>query len=183
MPYRIGGDPQRALLELSKAMKQAGAGDLRKEFHKSVRTAARPVLPKIRNSARARFPSKGGLNVHMARGTRYRAVVKTGAKTAGVSIRANKTDPRTDTRGRIWHPIPRLGSTRVQATHVKTRKVKTTYEGGETQRDDKGRKLGAVQYFPEAVGYFRDPIEGSAEEIRDDLVKQLRAWSKREFGD
>lgn len=178
MPYRISGDPQRALLEMSKAMKASG-GSLRKEFHKSVREAAKPLLPKVRQSAATRFPNRGGLATHMAKGTRYRTVVRTGAKTAGVSIRANKTDPRTDTQGRITHPIPRRGSYRVTSTHVKTRKTTTKMQGGEWQLDEKGRRRVAVQYIPAAVGYFSEPIMDSADEIRAELVKSLRVWAKK----
>lgn len=181
MPYRVGGDPQRALLELSKGLKQAGRGELRKQFHKQLRESAKPLLPAVRASARDRFPSRGGLNRHMARGSRYRTVVYTGGATGTVSIRANRTDPRTDSEGRIVHPIPRAGSHRVQSTNVRTRKVTTKMEGGEWQRDERGRRRVAVQIFPRAVGYFRQPIEAGAPAIRDDIVRTLKEWSRRKF--
>jgi hypothetical protein len=147
----------RVFYEMSAKLKRAGAGDLRKLLHKEVREAAKPLLPAVRRSASARFPSKGGLNRHMARGARYRTVAKTGAATAGVSIRANKTDPRTDTRGRITHPVPQ--------------------RNGEVMRDERGRRVMAVQYFPEAVGYFRDPIEAGAVGVRRDLLDALERWA------
>jgi hypothetical protein len=152
----ISGDPADVLLAVSRRLK-ATSKDLRKQYLKDLRTAVKPVLPAVRRSAESRFPTGGGLNRHMARGTRYRAVVKTGATTAGVSIRANRTDPRVDRRGRVSHPIPG--------------------PDGQPLRDDKGRRIMAVQYFPEAVGFFRDPIEARAELIRDDLAQRLERWA------
>ena len=147
----------RVFYEMSAKLKRAGAGDLRKQLHKEMKEAAKPLLPAVRRSAAARFPTQGGLNRHMARGARYRTVARTGAATAGVSIRANKTDPRTDTRGRIAHPVPQ--------------------RDGEPVRDDKGRRVMAVQYFPEAVGYFRDPIEAGAVGVRRELLDGLERWA------
>jgi hypothetical protein len=153
----VTGDPSDVLLAVARQLKSAGEKELRKEFLKGLRDLAKPILPAVRRSAEARFPTKGGLNRHMARGTRYRTVVKTGATTAGVSIRANKTDPRVDTRGRVSHPIPG--------------------PDGQPLRDEKGRRIMAVQYFPEAVGFFRDPIEAQAVAVRDALVQQLERWA------
>jgi hypothetical protein len=162
--------------EMSAALKRK-APDLRKQLHKQVRESAKPLLPKVRGSALARFPKRGGLNRHMAKGTRYRTVAKTGIETAGVSIRANRTDPRTDSQGRIAHPVPMVGGHKVSSTNVKTRKTTTTLEGGEAARNDKGKKVFAVQYFPEAVGYFRDPIEAGAVQVRRDLLDTLERWA------
>jgi hypothetical protein len=147
----------RVLYEMSAKLKREASGDLRKRFHKDMREAAKPLLPAVRRSAASRFPRGGGLNTHMARGARYRTVVKTGAATAGVSIRANKTDPRTDSRGRISHPVPQ--------------------RDGEPVRDAKGRRVFAVQYFPDAVGYFRDPIEAGAVGVRRELLDGLERWA------
>jgi hypothetical protein len=147
----------RVFYEMSAKLKRAGDGDLRKLFHKEMREAAKPLLPKIRGSAESRFPSKGGLNRHMARGARYRTVAKTGAATAGVSIRANKTDPRSDTQGRVAHPVPQ--------------------RNGEPVRNEKGRRVMVVQRFPNAVGYFRDPIEAGAVGVRRDLLDALERWA------
>jgi hypothetical protein len=147
--------------EVSAKLKRAGRGDLRKQFHKDMRETAKPLLPAVRRQAEARFPSRGGLNRHMARGSRYRTVAKTGAATAGISIRANKTDPRVDTRGRIAHPVPQ--------------------RDGEPVRDAKGRRVMAVQHFPDAVGFFRDTIEERADLIRADLIRRLQRWFDDNF--
>jgi hypothetical protein len=143
--------------EMSAALKRAGQGDLRKRFHKDMRDAAKPLLPAVRRQAASRFAKRGGLNRHMSRGARYRTVAKTGAQTAGVSIRANKTDPRADTQGRIAHPIP---------------------DGrGGFLRNEKGHRIMVVQHFPEAVGFFRDTIEERAPQVRRDLLAGLERWA------
>lgn len=147
----------RVFYEMSAKLKRAGDGDLRKQFHKEMKEAAKPLLPAVRRSATARFPSRGGLNRHMARGARYRTVAKTGLSTAGVSIRANRTDPRADSQGRIAHPVPQ--------------------RGGEPVRDAKGRRVMVVQFEPEAVGFFRDPIEAGAVGVRKDLLDALERWA------
>ncbi len=147
----------RVFYEMSARLKRAGRGDLRKQLHKEMREVAKPVLPAVRRSAAARFPRRGGLNTHMARGSRYRTAVKTGVQTAGVSIRANRTDPRVDRRGRIAHPVPQ--------------------RDGEPVRDENGRRVMAEQFFPEAVGYFRDPIEAQATPMRRELIDRLERWA------
>lgn len=90
-------------VRLSKAMKAAGQGELRKELHKALRTSAKPLLPRVRQAARDRFPRKGGLNERVARRP-LRIAVRTGQQTGGVSVQAPKTDPRLNA-GRVWHPV------------------------------------------------------------------------------
>jgi hypothetical protein len=155
----------RAFYELSKRLKQAEKGR-RSAFHKAVREAAKPLLPAVRRQAESRFPSRGGLNRHMARGTRYRAVAKTGITTAGVSIRANKTDPRADTQGRITHPIPDGHGDWLR------------HPPG-TKRA--GQRIIVVQMVPNAVGFFRDTIEERAELVRDDMVQRMTRWAVDEL--
>lgn len=146
----------RAFYELSKRLKTAEKGR-RAAFHKAIREAAKPVLPAVRRQAATRFPDRGGLARHMSRGSRYRTVAKTGIETAGVSIRANRTDPRADTQGRVAHPVP---------------------DGrGGWLRDDKGRRIMAVQRFPAAVGFFSNTIEEQAGTVRDDMVRRMQQWA------
>jgi hypothetical protein len=147
----------RVFYEMSAKLKRAGAGDLRKQLHKDMREAAKPLLPAIRRQAAARFDHRGGLGRHMSKGSRYRTVVKTGAATAGVSIRANKTDPRTDSQGRIAHPVPG--------------------PDGQPMRGADGRRIMAVQHFPEGVGYFRETIEERAPQVRRALIDGLERWA------
>lgn len=147
--------------EMSAKLKRAGQTDLRKKFHADMREVAKPLLPAVRRQAASRFPEQGGLNRHMSRGARYRTVAKTGLSTAGVSIRANRTDPRADTRGRIAHPVP---------------------DGrGGFLRNPKGGRIMAVQFFPEAVGFFRDTIEDRATALRLELIRKLERWASDNF--
>jgi hypothetical protein len=99
---------------LSRRLKNAGQGDLRKEFHRSVRSAAKPLIPKVRQAARDTLPKAGGLNERIARKS-YRAQARTGAATAGVRIVGSKVDPRINNEGRVFHPVfGRPGSAVVQ---------------------------------------------------------------------
>ncbi len=152
----MAGGAGDAFYELSKRLKQAEKG-VRTQFHKEMRESAKPLLRPIRNQAEARFPKRGGLNRHMSRGARYRTVAKTGIDTAGVSIRANRTDPRADTQGRIAHPIP---------------------DGrGGYMLNAKGKRLMVVQFVPDAVGFFRDTIEERADIVRADLIRRMQRWA------
>jgi hypothetical protein len=97
--------------KLSKALKAAGQGGLRKELSRAVSQAAKPLIPKVRESARERGPKKNKLNERLAKKP-YRAQTRTGAQTAGVGT---KVDPRINSQGRIAHPVfGRPGSTVVQ---------------------------------------------------------------------
>lgn len=91
------------LLKLSKRLKAAGQTELRKELHKAMRGAAKPIVPKVREAAREQLPKSGGLNERIARKP-YRSQVRTGAKTAGVRITGSKVDPRIN-EGRVYHPV------------------------------------------------------------------------------
>lgn len=94
----------RDLLAVSKSLKAAGEGKLRKEFHKTISGAAKPLIPKVRESARQRGPKQGGLNERLAKKP-YRAQVRTGVTTAGVRIVGSKVDPRINDQGRVQHPV------------------------------------------------------------------------------
>lgn len=98
--------------ELSRRLKLA-APELRKELHKGVRTAAKPLVPAVRASARRSFPNRGGLATAMARKP-YRTQSRTGAATAGVRIVGSKVDPRINSDGRVQHPVFGTGRRVVQ---------------------------------------------------------------------
>jgi hypothetical protein len=110
-PVQVAADD---FYRLSKALKVAGQTGLRKELHKSVVLAAKPLIPKVREAARRDLPKHGGLNERIARKP-YRAQARTGVTTAGVRIVGTKVDPRINSQGRIAHPVfGRPGSTVVQ---------------------------------------------------------------------
>lgn len=142
-------------LALSKALKQAGETGLRKELHKVMRDAAKPVIPKVRDAARESFPSKGGLNERMAKKP-FRSAVRTGNATAGVRIQGTKVDPRINNEGRIVHPV-----------------------FGRTGKAANGGKNAVVQSVPDARGYFDQTISDQAPGIRNDVLNALGDFVNR----
>ena len=92
-------------LQLSKALKHAGRKEMRKELHKGVRKAARPLIPKARAEARRRLPKRGGLAELVAREP-ARTQVRTGSD-PGVRIVIGKKrgGARATNKGAIRHPV------------------------------------------------------------------------------
>lgn len=86
---------------LAARLKAAGMVGVRREMVAGLRRAAKPLIPDMRESARQSLPRAGGLNETVAQQP-IRTSVRTGARTAGVSIRAQWT--RTD-RGSWRHPV------------------------------------------------------------------------------
>lgn len=92
-------------LRLSKALKAAGRTEMRKELHKGLRVAAKPLIPKARAEALARLPQRGGLARQVAKEP-ARVQVRTG-RTPGVRIVVGKKrgGARQANRGFIRHPV------------------------------------------------------------------------------
>lgn len=143
-----------AFLLLSKRLKAAGDGELRKELHRAVAAAGKPLIPKIRAAAMRDLPSAGGLNQRIAKKP-YKSTVRTGVKTAGLRIVGTKVDPRIN-QGRVWHPV--FG-----------RKGKPKNEG----------RNSVVQNVPSAAGYFDDTLRESAPQIREDVTEVLADFARR----
>lgn len=93
-------------LRLSKALKNAGRKELRKELHTGIRRSARPLIPKARAEALRRLPKRGGLAKQIAKEP-ARVQVRTGAETAGVRIVIGKKNggAQAANRGHIRHPV------------------------------------------------------------------------------
>jgi hypothetical protein len=92
-------------IRLSKALKAAGRTELRKELHKGMRKAARPLIPKARAEARARLPQSGGLADQVAREP-ARVQVRTGRDPGvRVVIGRKRGGARQANRGVIRHPV------------------------------------------------------------------------------
>lgn len=91
--------------KLSKALKGAGRGDLRKELNKGLRDAAKPLIADARK-ATDRLPQKGGL-ADLVRKSPIRVQVRTGNQTAGVRIVVadSRSGARGADRGVIRHPV------------------------------------------------------------------------------
>ena len=91
--------------KLSKALKAAGKGELRKDLNKELKAAVKPLIPKTRAAARATLPKRGGLADQVAREPQ-RVQVRTGEKTAGVRLVVGKKKgaARSSNRGTVRHP-------------------------------------------------------------------------------
>lgn len=84
--YKVTGADE--LAKVARRLKDAGETELRKEMLRGIRTAAKPVVPDIKASARDRLPKAGNLNDVIARskiGVRTRlAGEKVGVRIRGV---------------------------------------------------------------------------------------------------
>lgn len=148
-----GGESIRGaedFLKLSKALKAAGQKELRNELHKAMKATAKPLLPKVRQSARDSLPKRGGLNERIAKKP-YRTQVRTGAATAGVRIVGAKVDPRIN-QGRLVHPI-----------------------FGRKGKPKPGQANTAIQAVK--PGYFDEPLKESGPAVREDLIKALETFA------
>jgi hypothetical protein len=95
-----------AFYRLSKRLKEVGGtgkGSLRNEMNTALKKVVKPVVPKVKEAARAKLPKAGGLNERVAKRT-PKVVTATGVKTAGIRIQDKTTDPRIN-QGRIFHPV------------------------------------------------------------------------------
>lgn len=89
-------------LRLSKALKAAGQKELRKELHKGIRDAKKPVISDVRAAALSSLPKGGGLNAHVAK-TNARIRVKTG-RDPGVDVVWGRRQPGY-MDGTVRHPV------------------------------------------------------------------------------
>lgn len=95
------------LQSLSKALKAAGRTELRKELHSGLKKSARPLIVEARKSAKDVFPHRGGLNVWVAKNTKFTVQLRTGSN-PGLRIgapRKNVTAFLTNRDGRFRHPV------------------------------------------------------------------------------
>jgi len=93
------------MLRLSKALKNAGRLDTRRELHKGIQKAARPLIPAARAAALTTLPQRGGLAGKVARAP-MRVQVRTG-RDPGVRIVVGKdrSGARAANHGLIRHPV------------------------------------------------------------------------------
>lgn len=86
---------------LAKRLKVAGEAGLKREMVRGLREAAAPVIPQLRDAARADLPRRGGLNDRVANQP-IKVSVRTSGRRSGVSIRAQWTRTNSAT----WrHPV------------------------------------------------------------------------------
>lgn len=100
--FRVTGADD--FLALSKALKQAGRTELRKELNKGLREGAKPLIPLTRAAARSMLPKTGGLSELVARAPQ-RVQTKTG-RDPSVRLVAGKkgSGARASDDGAVRHP-------------------------------------------------------------------------------
>lgn len=93
-------------LRLSKALKHAGHGQLRKDLTKGLRDAAKPLVAKTRAEALRRLPQEGGLAKQVAKEPQ-RVQIRTGSGTAGVRVVVGQRrgGARGANQGMVRHPV------------------------------------------------------------------------------
>ena len=92
------------LLDLSKALKQAGATDLSRELNRAISDAAKPLRAELRKSARETLPKSGGLAESVA-GARISTTRSTSRRNPGVRIRTRRNQLAAMNEGHVRHPV------------------------------------------------------------------------------
>ncbi|HET6914860.1 MAG TPA: hypothetical protein VFH56_02105 [Acidimicrobiales bacterium] len=88
---------------LAARLKAAGAVGVRAEMVAGLKAAAKPMVPKLQESARNSLPKAGGLNEYVAK-RKPKVSVRTTGRTAGVRIRSQVKGNYTNT-GTWRHPV------------------------------------------------------------------------------
>lgn len=135
--------------QVAKALKQAGDKELKKELYAGLNRATKPLRAAAKKSAEANLPRKGGLNRRVARARM--STRRRGGRDPGIKIVAKGLDQlgRIDARGEVKHPV--YGH----------------------------RDRWVTQDIPEAQGWFTDPMQAGAEDVRKELVKTLDGIAKK----
>lgn len=95
------------LRALSTKLRITGQSGLKKNMTKAIRVATLPARQAVKAELRAVMPHRGGLNDWLAQSSITSAVL-TGAKSAGVVVRATKRGhdlPAVNRTGRVRHPV------------------------------------------------------------------------------
>ena len=105
-PIEVTGAAQ--LANLSRSLKAAGRGELRRELLRGIRQATAPAKTAIPESARVTLPRRGGLNETVASGLKVTSRASLSGAEARVRIVA-VDPPRHDIHsmnlGRLRHPV------------------------------------------------------------------------------
>lgn len=140
-------------LRLSKALKEAGRGELRKELHKTMRAAAKPLIKDARDAALAEIPHRGGLAQRISKQT-FTAQVRTGVDTAGLRItRPGKfvTSKLLNERGAFRHPV-----------------------FADAENETRRQWHWVPQQAPSALGWFDRAMTANAPKIQPDILAAMQ---------
>jgi hypothetical protein len=92
------------LVRLSKALRDAGRTELRKEMHAALRAAAKPLIEDARAEARRRLPKRGGLAAAVAKAPQ-RVQVKNGSDPGVRIVVKSRSGAQRANQGVIRHPV------------------------------------------------------------------------------
>lgn len=144
-------------LKLSKALKNAGQKDLRKELHNAMKKAAKPLIPDARAAALARLPQRGGLAKRVAKQT-FTVQVRTAEKLHGVRVarpRRFYASAQLNDKGVVRHPV-----------HAKP---------GTTRKEQAWR----TQPVPAAKGWFDEAMKQQGPQITQDVIDAMETVARK----
>lgn len=156
MPSDFQVSGTRDFVKLSKALKAAGRTEMRKGLNKGLRSAAKPMIPVLKQAAAEAFPKRGGLAAREAK-TRFRIQVRTGSE-PGVRVVADGRYVNiklSNTRGVIRHPV--------------------FADPAKTRREWKwvNQSVGQVGWADRAVGLRAHEVVPALEKVMQDVVEQI----------
>lgn len=93
----------RNLAELAVKLKAAGDGGLRVQLLRGLRNGAKPLIPAVREAARAQLPKSGGLNEQVA-SQRVSVRNSLSPRTASVRLVTTAPDTQQTDQGFVRHP-------------------------------------------------------------------------------
>lgn len=123
MDVRVSGADE--LERIARKLKETGNKDLRKELHRGLARAAKPMRAAGRRAALDELPARGGLAKKIA-ASRYSTKTRSTGKKVGVRVTAKgpknagggEIDIRSLNRGRLRHPVYARGDDRKKWTWV-----------------------------------------------------------------
>lgn len=155
--FEVRGAEQ--FLKLSKALKNAGRTELRKELTRGLQRGTKPLIPKAREAARTDLPHRGGLAAQVSKEP-MRVQVRTGANPGvRVVVGNRKGGSRAANQGRLRHPVfARPGTSRDQWTWV-TQRLRPGWFDRAMRRNARG---------------VRPALEQAIEDVAKRVVREAR---------
>lgn len=94
------------LQAVTRALREIGDKDLRRELYKGLNRATKPLKEKAKDAARSKLPRRGGLNDYVAAAT-IRTSSRGGGANPGVSLKVTKGkhDLKAIDQGKVRHPV------------------------------------------------------------------------------
>lgn len=146
--------------KLSKALKQAGHTELRKQLHKGLKAAAKPLVKEAKDAAKETFPKRGGLAAREGK-IPFRSQLLTGSAPGLRIVAPGKyvVGKTVNATGRFRHPVFADGK--------KTRKewswVNQTVPGGRGWFDRR---------MQDSAPAVRPEIEAAMQRVIDKIVRE-----------